>query len=72
MLSFIEAFKSTMGGFICPATPSSALSRQLGRTAGGKTLSTLRYDLGAPSLADEDARLVRNVARMFDIAASFE
>ena len=72
LLSFMEAFKSSVGGFICPATPSSTLSRQLGRTAGGKTLSILRYDLGAQSLAFEDARLVKNVARMFDVDASFE
>lgn len=69
ILAFMDALGIQRGGFVCPQKADSS-SRYMGVTAGGKVLSTLRFDLAAADLEAECTRFVQNVGVL--IAAGSE
>lgn len=71
LLSFMDALNVGVGGFICPSLPNSP-SQYMGKTAGGKSMSVLRFDLSALDPVAEADRLCRNVIKVIDGARSFE
>jgi 5-methylcytosine-specific restriction enzyme subunit McrC len=65
VLSFMDVFGVTIGGFICPQKDNE-ISRYMGKTVGDKKLSLLRFNLSAQDIGAECDRLFDNVCRMVD------
>ena len=62
LLSFMDALGVAVGGFVCPAHGTEK-TRLMGRTASGKVMFLLRYDLSAVDSDEEAKRLVANAVR---------
>lgn len=66
LLAFMEATGATHSAFVCPRSSDAEPSRFLGRTAGGRKMGIIRFDLGVDNLLAEEDRLFKNTMRLVD------
>lgn len=72
LLAFMEATGAKFSAFVCPKTSDAEPSRFLGRTAGGRNMGIIRYDLGVDDLAAEEDRFFRNASKLAEGSYDFE
>ena len=72
LLAFMEATGANFSAFVCPRTSDAEPSRFLGRTAGGRNMGIIRFDLGVDDLVAEEDRLFRNTMRLVEGSYDFE